>query len=293
MRRTVLIPIVALALVVGGCRAFFEPLQEGQEPSPDLASEAAEQPAADSRSAPVTTTIATRTPAPAAAQAEAANAAAREETAAAGAAADALSSDMLSPAEQLEAVDLALTSADVRPIVSTAVDRDTLVSASGVPDVAALASLAAQPNYRVIYAEHRSEKNADGRLAEVLLYRYDTAQAVLVQVDLGPGTARQLDVPGADVVPLVPTEIAEAAAVARAEEVVRQALLDEGLPEDAPANGVIVVGADPGDRCAEHRCMRLFFSDVVARMPAFSVVVDMADLQVVEVLRSGDEEVQP
>jgi hypothetical protein len=200
---------------------------------------------------------------------------------------------VLSPAEQLEAIDLALTSAEARPIVASAVDRDSLVFASGAPDVEALAGAVSEPNYRVIYAERRSDKSSAERLAEVLLYRYDTAQTVLVQVDLGSGAARQLDVPGASVVPLAPAEILEAAAVARIDEAVRQALLDEGLADDAPANGVLAVAAEPDGRCAGHRCVRLFFSNLAAPAPKFSVVVDMADLEVVEVLRSPDEEVQP
>jgi enamine deaminase RidA (YjgF/YER057c/UK114 family) len=198
-----------------------------------------------------------------------------------------LPGDMLSSTEQQEAVDAALDSDQVASVVAAAVDRDTLVTSTAagatVSDVTALAELGGKPSYRVVYVERMADKGSAARRAEVMIYRYDTAQPLLVGVDLATGATEELDFASVGQVPLVPSEIAEAAAIARADDSVRQALEAAGLALQSPATVIVAVSADAADRCAMHRCVRVFFSTLRMPAPTFSAVVDMADLEIVQV----------
>jgi hypothetical protein len=103
-------------------------------------------------------------------------------------------------------------------------------------------------------------------------------------VDLDSGAVTRLDVPDGYPMPIVPEEIQEAARVARANDDVRDALVDAGLdPASADATGLLTGTADAESPCATHRCLRLFFTSLDRPVPQFSVVVDLVALEVIEV----------
>jgi len=189
--------------------------------------------------------------------------------------------DMLDAAEILRANALAFGDVVVQGFLAEAANRD-LEPGGEVSD--ALATLPDRPTYRVLYTERVPDKGASERTAEVAIYRYDTAQALLARVDLASGEVRRRDLPVGYPLPLVPEEIAEAAAAARQNPEVRSSLERAGLdPDAAAANGLLTGTVDPASPCATHRCVRLFFSTFREPVPAFSVIVDLVNLAVIEV----------
>jgi len=199
-----------------------------------------------------------------------------------------LASDMLTPDETLRAEQLVIESALVQSLVAQATDRDEVLEAASTEADAeeraqAVAATADKPSYRIIYAQRHPEKGAEGRAAEVAIYRYDTGAFALSKVDLETGEVEALEVPEGMPVPIVPEEIDEAAAIARGDGAVRERLTAAGLdPNGAVANALLTVGEGDDAPCARHRCLRLFFSSLRQPVPVFSVVVDMVTLSVVE-----------
>jgi len=297
MGRTV-VSILALGLLVSGCGVLFETVQDGAPAEADtrVAPDATVSPEGTGAEADVGAEgRAPAAPGPAGGSAAALDsedaAAVPEGAVAADAEGPLLHGDMLSAAEARAAVEAALRSAPVAELVASSVDRDSLpvsTTAAGqpAPELRALTALAGRPSHRVVYAQRWADKAAgaaQGRAAEVLVYRYDTATPMLVRVDLASGRGEVVETARAAIVPVTPAEITEAAVVARAAPQVREALAAAGLDEDAPATALLTVGAQPDARCARHRCLRVFFSSLRAPTPKFAVVVDMADLEVVEV----------
>lgn len=189
--------------------------------------------------------------------------------------------DMLGAEEIARAESLALESQSFAGVVAQAVDRDEVDTAGGV---GALARMADRPSYRVLYTQRHADKYATSRKAEVAVYRYDTGKISMSTVDLESGEVQALAVPEGFPAPLVPEETREAAQLARGDSQVVAALEAAGLdPETALANGIITVSRQAGARCAEHRCLRLFFSSFEDPRPRFAVIVDLNDLEVVEI----------
>ncbi len=221
-----------------------------------------------------------------------------EATAASGAAAGApRPGDMLTADEMQRAESLALQSTAVQGVVGAATDRDAALQAAtrGGADAAdALSALSDRPTYRVIYTQRYPEKDGAGRSAEVAVYRYDTGQTAYSKVDLSTGAVEAIEMPADLPVPIVPEEIEEAAAIARADEAVRAKLTAAGLdPDAASANALLTVASDPDAACGRHRCLRLFFGSLRNPVPAFDVVVDMVALAVVETTDMPGEGLNP
>jgi hypothetical protein len=210
---------------------------------------------------------------PSPAEEEVASASARITSAEPG---EGLSADMLSDDEASQAAGIVLES--LTSMVGAATSRDAV----GAADVTALAE---RPNYRVIYVQRAPTKSTGDRAAEVVVYRYDTDEVALNQVDLATGQVSALPVPPGYEPPLLPQEIQEAARVARADPAARDAIAAAGLdPDSAGANGLLTGAVfDADSPCSSHRCLRLFFFDNVHREPTFSIIVDVSALQVVEV----------
>ncbi len=191
-----------------------------------------------------------------------------------------VSSDMLGEEEIARAEALALESEAFEPVVAAALDRDSLDADA---DVGALSDAAERPSYRVLYTQRHADKYARTRKAEVAVYRYDTGEVSLSTVDLETGEVEALDVPEGFPAPLVPEETAEATRVALADGDVRARLEEAGIePDEARANGILTVAREEGARCASARCVRLFFSTFEQPVPAFSAVVDLDALELVE-----------
>lgn len=191
------------------------------------------------------------------------------------------SADMLSEDELAMAEALALDSQALGAVVAAAVNRDEGDESSGLT---AMSELAERPSYRVLYTQRHVDKYAEDRKAEVAVYRYDTGEVSLSTVDLESGEVEALDLPEGFPAPLVPEEIEEAARVAKADDAVRARLAADGLdPDEAVANGIITVAQEEGARCAQSRCVRLFFSSFREPMPRSSVIVDLNTLEVVEI----------
>lgn len=266
--------IVVVALFLGGCDTFFETV-EPATPDPDAPTEVVQAPRESDATEVVTATREAAEPARPVTRTLEASALSGEP----------LPGDMLTAEEADRAIALTLDVEPITEVVGTAVDRDALMAAaSGAPEVSALADLAGEPNYRVVYAQRLADKDADGRAAEVVVYRYDTGEALRSVVDLATGEAEVVDLPEGFPVPMTPAEIAEAAIVARADEDVRSELEAAGLdPQAARATGLLTRSVEAGDRCAEHRCLRLFFVSLRQPTPTFSVVVDLVDMEVVEI----------
>ncbi len=205
-------------------------------------------------------------------------------TADAGLAAESASpkpADPLTPAEIAEANDLALDSPDTEAVVANAVDRDA-VNAESVVDVRALSG---RPSYRVLYTQRAPDKSGQVRAAEVGIYRYDSNEQVLNNVDLENGQVTAQDLPDGFMMPLVFDEITEATTVARGDPRVQDALRTAGLDGDeTQANALLTVGLEPDSPCATNRCVKLFFSTFEQPMPTFHVIVNLSDLSVVEVV---------
>jgi hypothetical protein len=215
------------------------------------------------------------------------------DSAAAGTAADASAAsapapaDMLSVQELDRAAELALGSGELKSMAAAAVDRDSLADQAAGGDMEALSTLKDRPSYRLLYTQRLpAEKGAEaGRAAEVAVFRYDTNTLERSKVDLASGKVEALDAGPGQWAPLVPEEIAEAAAVARADAKVREALEAAGLdPADAKANGILTVSREDGSVCAAKRCVRLFFASARLPLPTFNVVVNLSDLELVEVV---------
>lgn len=212
-------------------------------------------------------------------------AAAMTDTAAAGAL-EAMSAAMppanpLTTLEQERATALALGSPTTEEVVANAIDRDAVNSAS----MAAVDALSDRPSYRVLYSQRAPDKFAVGRGAEVAIYRYDTDQSLLNTVDLINGEVGTTMLPAGSVLPLVADEIIEATTVAKADPRVVDALRQAGQdPELARSNALLTQGTAPESPCARHRCLRLFFSTETKPAPTFSVIVDISNLSVVEVI---------
>jgi hypothetical protein len=302
-----LVSILALGLLVSGCGVLFETVQDGTPSEADarLAPDATAQRDGGGPEADVgAEDRAPAVPGPTGPWAEEVGddaAAVPEAAVAADAEGAPLHGDMLSAAEARDAVEVALRSAPVSELVASSTDRDSppvqnTAAGRQAPELRSLTALAGQPSHRVVYVQRWADKAAgaaQGRAAEVLVYRYDTASAMLVRVDLAGGRSEVVETARAAIVPVTPAEIAEAAVVARAAPAVRQALSAAGLDEDAPATALLTVGAQPDARCSRHRCLRVFFSSLRAPTPEFAVVVDMADLEVVEVEPMPDGRGQP
>ena len=214
-------------------------------------------------------------------------------SAAAGTAADAAAAaapapaDMLSAQELGRAAELALGSGELKSMAAAAVDRDSLADQAAGGDMEALSTLKDRPSYRLLYTQRLpTEKGVEaGRAAEVAVFRYDTNTLERSKVDLASGKVEALDVGPGQWAPLVPEEIAEAAAVARADPKVQEALEAAGLdPADAKANGILTVSREDGSVCAAKRCVRLFFASARLPLPTFNVVVNLSDLELVEVV---------
>lgn len=205
--------------------------------------------------------------------------------------------DMLSAEEIGRAESLALQSASVKGVVGAATDRDAALRAAtrgGADAAEALSALSEKPTYRVIYAQRYPDKDGATRSAEVAVYRYDTGQTAYSKVDLATGAVEAIEMPADLPVPIVPEEIEEAAAIARADDAVRQKLTAAGLdPDAATANALLTVARDPNAACARHRCLRLFFGSLRNPVPTFEVVVDMVALAVVETTDMPGEGLNP
>ena len=95
---------------------------------------------------------------------------------------------MLGPEEIARAEALALDATEVYGFVGAAVNRDERptgeTGAAAATGMDRLSALSGQPSYRVLYTQRYADKAAPGRAAEVLIYRYDTNEAVLAMVDL-------------------------------------------------------------------------------------------------------------
>jgi hypothetical protein len=190
------------------------------------------------------------------------------------------SANPLSPLEQERANALVLDAPETEAVVASAIDRDAVNSES----VAAVEALSDRPSYRILYTQRAPDKTSTGRGAEVAIYRYDTDQSLMNNVDLVSGKVTAQALPEGYVLPLVPDEITEASTVAKADPRVQAALAAAGqAPEAAGANGLLTRSDDPASPCATHRCLRLFFSTEERPAPAFSVIVDLSTLNVVEV----------
>jgi hypothetical protein len=189
---------------------------------------------------------------------------------------DGLPADMLSAAEAEKAAEAALGA--LADVVGAATDRDSL-------SVADVSTLADRPNYRVMYTQRAATKASVGRAAEVAVYRYDTNESVLRQIDLSTGVVMEVTLPAGYAPPLLPREIQEAARVARLDSDVRAALEAAGMDADnSGANGLLTgTPFEPDHQCAAHRCVRLFFHDERNPVPTFSVIVDLSAFEVVEV----------
>jgi hypothetical protein len=185
---------------------------------------------------------------------------------------------MLTESEATEAEEAALEAAT--DTLSMATDRDSL---SANADIEAFSE---QPTYRVMYTQRFDSKTEDVRSAEVGFYRYDTNEFLLTRVDLETGDVSPLAVPPGYMAPLLPSEIAEAARVARRDETVREALESDGLdPDSAVANGLLTTAANETDEaCGGTRCIRLFFFAPDRIVPTFTVVVDVSNMEVVAIV---------
>lgn len=200
--------------------------------------------------------------------------------------------DMLTTLEQERATALALGSPELESMVTGALDRDAVASTSD----SELRILADRPSYRVLYSERTPNKQGQPRAADVSVYRYDTDQAAVSTVNLADGAVVEQALPASYMPPLVAEEIAEAAAVARADDRVIAALRAAGLDvATVGANALLTRGLEPGAACATHRCLKVFFHSADRPVPTFEVVVDLSALNVVEVLQfptsdgSGDQ----
>lgn len=232
-----------------------------------------------------------------------------EEKAAGGPAADAAAdlsassaaqpapADMLSAAELERAAELALGSGELRSMAAGALDRATLAEAAAEGDLEALSVVAQRPSYRLLYTQRLAAPKGEdqGRAAEVAVFRYDTGTLERSKVDLASGKVEALAADPGLPAPLVPEEILEAAAVARASDEVQQTLRDAGLdPAKAKVNGILTVSTEDGSVCASKRCVRLFFATERQPLPGFNVVVNLNDLSLVEVVpMPGFAEAQP
>jgi hypothetical protein len=187
----------------------------------------------------------------------------------------------LTTLEQERATALALGSPTTEEVVANAIDRDAVNSTS----MAAMDALSERPSYRVLYSQRAPDKFAVGRGAEVAIYRYDTDQSLLNTVDLINGAVSASMLPEGYILPLVTDEITEATTVAKADpkvvDALRQANMDPAL---ARSNALLTQGTTPDSPCAKHRCLRLFFSTETSPAPTFSVIVDISELSVVEVI---------
>lgn len=205
--------------------------------------------------------------------------------------------DMLTLGEMARAEQLALGSDEVSTLVANAVDRDAVIesaAARGDDAADALTDLGGDPSFRVIYTQRHPDKNAESRAADVAIYRYDTREFSISTIDLATGVIKSSQVIEDMPAPIVPAEIAEAAAIARADEGVRAALTAAGLdPDTATANALLTVARDSEAQCAIHRCLRLFFSSLRQPVPTFSVVVDQSNLAVAEIQGMPKEEPRP
>jgi len=205
--------------------------------------------------------------------------------------------DMLSTQELSRAQELALGSGELKSLAASSVDRDSLADQAANGDMEALSTLKDRPSYRLLYTQRLpTEKGAaPERAAEVAVFRYDTNTLERSKVDLASGKVEALATGPDQPAPLVPEEIAEAAAVARADAKVQAALKAAGLdPADAKANGILTVSDEDGSVCAVKRCVRLFFASQRLPLPAFNAVVNLSDLELVEVVdMPGFTEAQP
>lgn len=185
--------------------------------------------------------------------------------------------DMLTADETRAAEDLALESAS--GMLAAATDRDALGAAAD------LGALADQATYRVMYSQRYATKADEPRSAEVAFYRYDTNEVVLSKVNLKDETVTQLAVPPGYMAPLLPEEVQEAARVARADTTVTDYLKSIGMdPASTVANGLLTTSTeDDTATCSETRCVRLFFFDADHVVPTFTVVVDLATVEVIEI----------
>jgi hypothetical protein len=200
------------------------------------------------------------------------------------------SADPLSAEETERALQLALAGPATEELMATAIDRDAVLYGTTATELDAaseserVSALADRPSYRVLYSQRYPGKDAQGRVAEVMVHRYDTGETVLSKIDLGSGEVERLNMPEGAPVPMVPEEIAEAAVIARQDPAVRVALEEAGFdPDTVSANGLLTGTNDESSPCATNRCLRLFFSTVKRPVPEFSVVVDIVNLQVVEI----------
>lgn len=202
--------------------------------------------------------------------------------------------DMLTAQEAATAEQLALGSTTGEALTASAVDRDAvLLGQTGQADLDAASetqrvqAMADRPTYRVIYAQRYPDKLATEREAEVLIYRYDTGEAVYNRVNLETDevvSAMEAEADPRLPVPTVPEEIQEATVAARADDEVRARIQAAGLdPDAAMANALQTTSTDPSSPCAPGgRCLKLFFSSPERPVPEFWVVVDLVALQVVE-----------
>jgi hypothetical protein len=124
------------------------------------------------------------------------------------------------------------------------------------------------------------------RRADVVLYNYDTNETVSAVVTLGPRprvehlTVTQGQPPG-----LSTQEVEEAKQLALAHPPVQARLQAAGLAgreRDLIITHLHAQGAAPGDPCATHRCVRLFFNTHEA----------VLDIEPIVDLTTGDVEVQ-
>ena len=205
--------------------------------------------------------------------------------------------DMLNADELERAAELALGSGELRSMAAGAVDRASLADEAAEGDLEALSIVAERPSYRLLYTQRLAAPKGEdqGRAAEVAVYRYDTGTLERSKVDLATGKVEALAADPGLPAPLVPEEILEAAAVARAAGEVQAALREAGLdPATAKVNGILTVSTEDGSVCASKRCVRLFFATERQPLPSFNVVVNLNDLSLVEVQpMPGFEEAQP
>ena len=279
--RMQLLLVFALSLPLAGCGQIpLSPDKKGPAPADEAVTDQSTGGQADAGAAYPGKDAGAATEKPASAAP-----AATDKTAPADAPVDAAAApapaDMLGIQELSRAQELALGSGELKAMAAASVDRDSLADQAASGDMEALSTLRDRPSYRLLYTQRLAgEKGAaPGRAAEVAVFRYDTNTLERSKVDLASGKVEALSDATGQWAPLVPEEISEAAAVARA---------------DAKANGILTVSQEDGAICAAKRCVRLFFASARLPLPTFNVVVNLNDLELVEVVAMpGFTAVQP
>jgi hypothetical protein len=142
-----------------------------------------------------------------------------------------------------------------------------------------------------------SQSGEGSRHAEVLYYRYNGNQGVLVLVDLGQRTVKEVVRINGDAVPLVTAEVNEALALALKNKKLVDLLgpnyqqyqvANQNAPDTQPnrVEALRLLAASKKDPCYRHRCLSLLFRQGETFLTGTSVIVDLT-AQTVRVERPG------